>query len=113
MDREDGVSGVVLLVKQRHEFRFIEAFGKRGKPGLDLRDHRLALAGQLEEDVEVLLVPVESGQEIDLAFQPFLFLLEADGFLPVLPDFGLGKLGVQEFETSLFLLEVKENLGAR
>jgi hypothetical protein len=111
MDGQDGVAGIVRVVEQRPQLRFLEGRvepgdGRRGV-GFDV----LPLGRELDEDPEILLLDEDALEELDVLFEELLLLLEGLGRLLVLPDLGGGQADVYRLEFDGLVIEVKENLG--
>jgi hypothetical protein len=91
VDRQDGVTGVVLVVKKRPELRFLKVLVQPAYPGLGFRRDAFAFRGELRQDLELLFLTEDLPEEQDVLFEPLFFLLEDLGSFLVLPDFGRGE----------------------
>jgi len=88
VDRQEGVPGVVGLVEEGLKLGFVELAAEGGKALLEILVHGLAFAGQVDEDADLLPLLVQGVEEGDLPFKALFFLLEGEGALWILPDFG-------------------------
>jgi len=111
MDGQDGVTGVVRIEKKGPELRFGQLFLKNGESSSEVGIDVLPLLDEVQENLDLFLLGVDLVEELEVAFKPFLVLLEGLEGLLVLPSFGIGKPAVQGFEIYPFAIEVKENLG--
>ncbi len=64
VDGQDGVAGVVGLGEQGLQLGFLQALGEVADTLLELLVDGFALAGQLQQGVEVLFLAVEAGEEL-------------------------------------------------
>jgi hypothetical protein len=110
MDGHDGVTGIVGIEEEGPQFGVLQgrlqAFDGRCGVGIDV----LALGGELDEDLELLLLAEDALEELEVLLEELLPLLERLGQLLVLPDLGRGQAGVYRFELGGLVIEVKENL---
>ena len=111
MDGQDGVAGVVRVVEQGPELRFLEGRVEPGDGRRSVGFDVLSLGRQLDQDPEVLLLGEDALEELDVLFEELLLLLERLGRLLVLPDLGGGQADVYRLEFDGLVIEVKENLG--
>jgi hypothetical protein len=112
VDGHERVADVVRLVEEGLELGLFQAAPERLHARLEILVDRLALAGELEEDVDVLLGLEQDVNCLNLALEALPVLLEALVPLLVLPDVRGGQLFGQSGELGLLLVIVKENLAA-
>jgi hypothetical protein len=111
VDRQDGVSGVVLVVEQRPELSFLQGLLEPADPGLGFRFDVFALGGELRQDLELFFLAKDLPEELDVLFEEFFLRLEGLGDLLVLPDLRRGQARVYRFPLGVLVIEVKENPG--
>jgi hypothetical protein len=111
MDGQDGVADVVGLEVEGPELGLGQLLFESGQRRGDVRRHVLPLAGELQKDLEILLLPPDPFVVLNVAAEPLLGLLEGLGAFLVLPDLRGSELGVQGIEFGSLAVEVKENLG--
>ena len=112
MDGQDGVAGVVGLGEEGLELGLGQALGEGGQALPEFRIDGFALLGQLQQNVDLLFLGVEGGQELNFLFQALFDLLQGLRFLLVLPDLGRGELLGQALKLGFLAGQVKENLAA-
>jgi len=105
---QDRVAGVVRFEIERLQLGVLELFAERNQGLVEVPVDVLALLGQFEKDVEVLLLLIEGAQELDFAIEAFFILLKGLGPFLVLPDFGRAKFAAEGFYPGFLPLEVKE-----
>jgi hypothetical protein len=112
VDRHQGVAGVVLFEEEGLELRLLEPAAEGLQALFELLVDVLALAGELEQDVDIVLGFGQGGKGLDLPLETLAALLEGLEALLVLPDVGGREPLGQNGEPGFFLIVVKENLGA-
>jgi len=111
MDGQNGVAGVIRIEKKCPELRFGQFLLKNGEGRGDVGIDVLPLPGEIQENLDLFLLGVDLVEKPEVAFKPFLVLLEGLERLLVLPTLGIGEAAVQGIEVGFFAIEVKENLG--
>jgi hypothetical protein len=111
MDGQDGVADVVGLEIKGPKLGVGQLLSEPGQGCGDVGRYVLPLAGELQKDLEILLLPPDSFVVLDVAAEPLLALLEGLGPFLIPPDLRGRELGVQRIEFGSLAIEVKENLG--
>jgi hypothetical protein len=111
VDGHDGVARVVGIVEQGPQLGLLEGRLEAADGGRAFGLDALALGGQLDQDLELLLLAEDALEELDVLLEELLPLLEGLGQLLVLPDLGRGQARVYRPELAGLVIEVKENLG--
>jgi len=91
VDRQDGVTGIVFVVKKRPELRLLQVLVQPANAGLGFRHDAFAFGGELRQDLEVFFLAEDLSEELDVLLEALFFLLEGLGSLLILPDFGGGQ----------------------
>ncbi|OGD19525.1 MAG: hypothetical protein A2Y70_00320 [Candidatus Aminicenantes bacterium RBG_13_64_14] len=91
MDRQDGVPGVVFVIKKRPELRLLQVLVEPADPGLGFCHDAFAFGGEFREDLELLFLPEDLPEELDVLLEALFFLLEGLGSFLILPDLGGGE----------------------
>lgn len=94
MDRQDGVSGIVFVIKKRPELRLLKVLVKPVDPGLGLRRDVFAFRRELRKDLELLFLAEDLPEEQDVLLEALFFLLQGLGGFLILPDLGGGQAQV-------------------
>jgi hypothetical protein len=111
MDGQDGIAGIVGVVKEGPELGFLEVLLEPGDGGGEVGLDALALGRKLGQDLELLFLAEDLTEEMDVLFEELLLLLEGLRSLLVLPDLGRGQPDVYRRPFGVLAIEVKENLG--
>jgi hypothetical protein len=112
MHGQDRVPRVVFIVEQGPELAFRQVFIETGEGGLDLRPDVFPFGQKLRQDLDLVLLLPDPAEELKVALEPLLFLLEGLGGLLVLPDLRRSETLVDGVEFGFFIVEVKENPAA-
>jgi hypothetical protein len=95
MDGQDGVAGIVLLVKEGPELALLQAPLELLDGRFDVGVDALSLFRELSENVELVLRFLEPLEELKVLLQPLLLLLDRLGGLLVLPGLRGGQPSVE------------------
>jgi hypothetical protein len=112
VDGQNGVPRVVLLEKEGPELAVREDLFEADQGGLDLGPDLFALRQELGQDVDLVLFVLDLPEELEVALEPLLFLLEGLRGLLVLPDLRRGEALVDRIAFGFFMIEVKESPAA-
>jgi hypothetical protein len=112
MDGQDGVPGVVLVEEQGPEFAVGKGLFEAGQGRLDVGPDVLSLGEELGQDLDLILLFADSSEELEVALEALLFLLERLGGLLVLPDLRRREALVDRVALGSFMIEVKESPAA-
>jgi hypothetical protein len=112
MDGQDSVPGVVLVKEQGPEFAVGEGLFEAGQGRLDVGPDVLSLGEELGQDLDLILLFADSSEELEVALEALLFLLERLGGLLVLPDLRRREALVDRVALGSFMIEVKESPAA-
>jgi hypothetical protein len=110
MDGQDGVARIVGVVEKGPEFGLLEGLFELGNGRFGVGFDALSFSGQFDEDLELLLLPEDPLEELNVLLEQLFLLLEGLGSLLVLPDLGGSQAGVYRFELRVLVVQVKENL---
>ena len=108
MDGQDGVAGVVLVEEQGPEFAVGKGLFEAGQGRLDVGPDVLSLGEELGQDLDLILLFADPSEELEVALEALLFLLERLGGLLVLPDLRRREAQVDRVALGSFMIEVKE-----
>jgi len=109
--RQNGVAGVIHVVEQGPELGLLEGLLEPVNGGLGVGLDAFTLGGELDEDIELLLLVEDLLEEPDILLEELFLLLEGLGGFLVPPDLGRGQTGVYGFALGGLAFQVKENLG--
>jgi hypothetical protein len=112
MDGQDGVPGVVLVEEQGPEFAVGKGLFEAGQGRLDVGPDVLSLREELGQDLDLILLFADPSEELEVALEALLFLLERLGGLLVLPDLRRREALVDRVALGSFMIEVKESPAA-
>jgi hypothetical protein len=112
MDGQDGVPGVVLVEEQGPEFAVGKGLFEAGQGRLDVGPDVLSLGEELGQDLDLILLFADPSEELEVALEALLFLLERLGGLLVLPDLRRREALVDRVALGSFMIEVKESPAA-
>jgi len=111
MEGQDGIAGIVGIVKEGRSSASWEVLLEPGDRGGEVGLDALTLGRELGQDLELLLLAEDLAEELDVLLEELLLLLEGLRGLLVLPDLGRGQADVYRRPFGVLAIMVKENLG--